>query len=54
MFDLYPPEQEEVLSTCRKIMIDDTAKEFDWLIVPLDVEFAITEVNGSWFDKKPL
>jgi len=54
MFDLVPEEQEEVIATCKKIMVDDIGKEFDWLIVPLEVVFSITPINGTWYDKQEI
>jgi len=54
LYDLVPEELNEVVNGVRKIMCRDIRKEFDWLIVPLEVEFDITDVDGSWYTKKPL
>jgi len=54
VFDLHPDEQDHVIKMAKKIMTMDIRKEFDFLIVPLEVEVEITDVNGSWYSKKKL
>jgi DNA polymerase-1 len=54
LFDIVPSEQDYVIKTVERVMCDDIKKEFDWLIVPLDVEFEITGIDESWYYKKEL
>lgn len=52
VFDLYPPEKELVMNLCKGIMTKRLRKKWPWLIVPLEIEFEITEIDGSWYTKK--
>jgi DNA polymerase I len=54
VFDLYPPEQNQVIRMAKKVMTKDIRNEFDFLIVPLDTEVEITEIDGSWYTKKKI
>lgn len=35
-----------------KIMAEDIRKEWDWIIVPLEVETDATSIDGNWYEKK--
>jgi len=52
LFDLYPPETKHVLTTVKRVMCEDIRKENTWIVVPLDVDFEITPINGSWYEKE--
>ncbi len=52
-FDLNPSEEKHVLKTVSRIMTKDIPKMYKWVNVPLKVEAEITEVDGSWYTKKP-
>lgn len=52
LFDLCPEEEAHVMKTIYKVATQDIRKEFDWIIVPLDVEFELSDINKSWATKK--
>ena len=52
IFDLCPEEQEHVIKSVRRIMCDDLVEAIPEIIVPMDVEFDLTPVDGSWYEKK--
>ena len=52
IWDLNPAEEDEVLEATKNIMEIETRKRFDWLIVPLVAEVAMTEIDQSWYYKK--
>lgn len=54
VFDLHPSEEDHVVEVVKRVMTQDIRKQFDFLIVPLEVEFDITEIDGSWYTKKSL
>lgn len=52
LFDLCPDEEDYIISICKRIMCSDIREENKWIIVPLDVEFEITGIDESWYNKK--
>jgi DNA polymerase-1 len=54
VFDLYPPEQERVIQMAKRIMTKDIRSTFNFLTVPLEVEVELTDIDGSWYEKKVL
>ncbi len=52
VFDAVPEEVEQIKKDCTKIMTEDIKKDFDFLIVPLDVEWEKSEVDGNWGEMK--
>ncbi len=46
-----PGELNAVFDMAREIMVDDIAKAWEWLIVPLEVEMECSPINESWFAK---
>ena len=54
VFDVYPPELPNLLKTIKEITTMDLPRAWDWIIVPLDVDFEICAVDASWADKKEL
>jgi DNA polymerase-1 len=53
IWDMHPDETDKVLRTTRRVMTKDIMKEFTWLKVPLEAEIELTEINESWYFKKP-
>ena len=51
VFDLYPSEEEHVITTVKRIMCEDLRKAVPEIIVPLEVETDITPIDGSWYTK---
>ena len=54
IFDLHPEEQDEVVKLCKRIMCYNILREFDWIIVPLDIEFEISKIDGNWYEMEKL
>lgn len=52
ILDLIPEEEEEILFLLKYIMTKAIRKKFGWIIVPLEIEIEMTEVDGSWYNKK--
>jgi len=50
--DLDLDETDHVLTTYRRVMCEDIRKEFDWIIVPLEIEIEMSPIDKSWYDKK--
>jgi uracil-DNA glycosylase family 4 len=49
--DMYPPEQEMVVETIKQVAEKDIVDTYDWIIVPLTMEFEFTPINKSWYEK---
>ena len=49
MTDLNPEEEGELSVLTRRVMCNDLANRFDWLIVPMKTETEITGVDESWY-----
>lgn len=52
LFDLYPPEQKEVIKIVKQTIEKDIMLACDWMVVPLTVEIDITPIDGAWNTKK--
>jgi uracil-DNA glycosylase family 4 len=53
IIDLVPEEMNHVIGVMKRI-IEQVRKEWDWIIVPLVIEAEITEIDGSWDQKKEI
>jgi DNA polymerase I-like protein with 3'-5' exonuclease and polymerase domains len=51
LLDLYPPEIKDVLARVKHIVSYILPKEWDWIIVPLNVEMELAPIDGSWWEK---
>ena len=49
--DMEPDEHDEVVKDVRWIMSEKIREEFEWINVPLPVEFGLTKIDGSWYGK---
>jgi len=54
IFDMVPNETMELVPIIRKIMCEDIRKEWEWIIVPLDIEIECSEINGNWAKMYPI
>lgn len=54
IFDVYPPELDELVKLVRDVTTVMLPKVWDWIIVPLEVDFEICDVDSSWADKHKL
>lgn len=52
VFDMYPPEKKMVINLCKGIMTKRIKRRMPWIIVPLEVEFEMTEIDQAWYYKK--
>lgn len=50
--DVHPRERDDYINLVREIMVDEIAKAWDWLIVPLAIEAECCEPDASWFEKR--
>lgn len=48
LFYIHPNEEREVIERVTNIMINKIRKVFEWINVPLNVEWSLSEVNGNW------
>lgn len=48
LYDLYPPEREEMIELTEHYAIKAIQEAHPWMIVPLLVEWDETSVDGSW------
>jgi DNA polymerase I-like protein with 3'-5' exonuclease and polymerase domains len=48
ILDIYPPELEEVQKMVNYVMCVEVKEVWDWIIVPLAVEFDVGEIDKSW------
>jgi len=52
--DTPPQEKDIIISLFEDIATKQIRERYDWLIVPLTVEWEATEVNCSWYSKKDM
>jgi DNA polymerase-1 len=52
--DEEPGEEADLLGTIKEIMTTKLMEKYKWILVPIDVEIAITEIDQSWYDKKEI
>jgi hypothetical protein len=52
VIDVSPDELEHVVETVHRIATVELPRAWDWIIVPMNVEFELAPVDGSWADKK--
>lgn len=54
VLDVYPPELPMLYKHIINITTVQLPKAWDWIIVPLEVDFEVCDVDASWADKKEL
>jgi DNA polymerase-1 len=54
VLDVYPPELPMLVKHIREITTVKLPQAWDWITVPLDVDFEVCAVDASWADKKDL
>jgi DNA polymerase I-like protein with 3'-5' exonuclease and polymerase domains len=52
LIDIYPPELYEVYILSKYYSEVALRKQFEWIIVPIEIEVELTEIDKSWADKK--
>ena len=48
LFDLVPDELEPVKKIIRKISCEEIREDWDWIIVPLNIDAKISAIDGNW------
>jgi uracil-DNA glycosylase family 4 len=54
LFDCYPPEKEIIKNISMEIATKRIRREWNWLDVPLILEFEETGIDQSWYSKKEI
>jgi DNA polymerase-1 len=52
IFDAPPEEVPRIAEVVKDIVHNQLREAFDWIIVPFEVEFSITPIGGSWYEKQ--
>lgn len=52
LFDLHPDEEEHVIKTINYVGTQKLRETFDWIIVPMAIEYELTDINQPWSTKK--
>ena len=52
VLDVHPEEFNQIMRMAKYIMTIKIMDRFPWLIVPMEVEFEATPINGSWYQKR--
>lgn len=52
LLDAFPPEREQVTALMKRIMERDVRKHWDWINVPLKVNYSLSGVDCSWAESK--
>lgn len=52
VFDLYPPEMSTIIHILKDIGEKKIRERFDWIIVPLTLDFEESEIDGNWYQMK--
>jgi len=54
LFDLYPDEEEHVIKTVNYIGTQKLRKTFNWIIVPMEIEYELTDIDQPWSTKQEI
>jgi hypothetical protein len=54
VWDLHPEEREHIIERTIQIGTKDIVKENPWINVPLQIDFEIAPINGSWYEKEEI
>lgn len=52
LFDVSPDELPELKRVVRRVMCEDIRREWQWLVVPLEISAKVSEVDGNWFEMR--
>jgi DNA polymerase-1 len=52
--DVPENEFDMFVEIATNIMRKEIRKEYEWIIVPIDVEVEATPINGTWYEKKKI
>jgi DNA polymerase I-like protein with 3'-5' exonuclease and polymerase domains len=54
VLDVYPPELDALLLKIKKITTEDLPNAWDWIIVPMEIDFEVCQVDRPWSEKEEL
>jgi hypothetical protein len=54
VLDTHPIEEKHIIKIINKIGTTELQNTFDWIIVPMEIEFENTEIDQPWSMKKDL
>lgn len=54
LFDVYPPELQDVLVAVRNVWEKKLPATWKWIIVPMTIDAEVTGVDKSWYEKKSI
>lgn len=54
LLDVDPNEEKEIKILCTEIATKRIREYFEWIIVPLAIEWEETEIDKSWYSKKEI
>ncbi|RPI56393.1 MAG: hypothetical protein EHM49_00485 [Deltaproteobacteria bacterium] len=49
---IHPEEEDYLIRKINRVMTFEAPKEFEWVIVPIDIELELGDVDESWYDLK--
>jgi len=53
LFSVPLEELDRFCQDLKQIWCEELMAQWDWIIIPLEIEIDITPIDGSWFTKKP-
>lgn len=48
---VHPEERDHIIRIIQRVMCEDIRQEHKWIIVPLEVEFSSSGIDGNWASK---
>ena len=52
IWDIHPAERDYVIETMIRVATKDLPEHWNWIIVPMELEFELCPVDASWADKE--
>jgi DNA polymerase I-like protein with 3'-5' exonuclease and polymerase domains len=54
ILDIIPEEKQDIINEVQYICSDKLPKQFTFVNIPILMEFAITPIGTSWYDKEEI
>ena len=52
VFDAVPEEIPRMVEVIKDVVHNQLPAKLPWINVPFDVEFSVTPIGGSWYEKQ--
>lgn len=52
--DVHVKELDKYLKKANKIMTKDLVRDWDWIVVPIEIEAEVTPPGGNWYQKEEI